>query len=88
MWARLRALVGRLIGLGVSAEDDEQARLRTTTTTLIALVLVVLAPTWIVTYRFERREAVEVKGKGLMTTYVVLGPLVPDAAESEALAQA
>jgi adenylate cyclase len=30
-------------------------------------------------YRVERREAVEVKGKGLMTTYVVLGPLVPDA---------
>jgi class 3 adenylate cyclase len=39
-------------------------------------------------YRFERREAVEVKGKGLMTTYVVLGPPVADAASSEALAQA
>ena len=26
-------------------------------------------------YRVERRDAVQVKGKGLMTTYVVLGPL-------------
>ena len=36
--------------LGVSAEDDEQERLRTTTATLIALVVVLLAPTWIVAY--------------------------------------
>ncbi len=31
-------------------------------------------------YRCERREAVEVKGKGPMTTYLVLGPLAPESA--------
>jgi adenylate cyclase len=33
-------------------------------------------------YRFEQREGVNVKGKQPMTTYVVLGPLVPDTADS------
>lgn len=33
-------------------------------------------------YRAERHDAVEVKGKGLMTTYVVLGPLADQARAS------
>lgn len=50
MWPAIAPLVRRFIQLGVSEEDDEQARLRTATTTLIALVVVALSPTWIVTY--------------------------------------
>lgn len=50
MWDRFQTLIGRLIRIGVSAQDDEQARLRMTTTTAIALLVVVLSPTWIVTY--------------------------------------
>ena len=50
MWGWLPSLPGRLMLLGVSAEDDEQQRLRTATSTLIAVVVVLLSPLWIGTY--------------------------------------
>src|SRR5262245_49400264 len=45
--AAFRRRLGELVQIGVSAEDDEQARLRTAATTLVALVVVILTPAWV-----------------------------------------
>jgi len=50
MLIHIPSAIGRLIELAVSAEDDEQQRMRTATASLIAAFIVVLSPAWVITY--------------------------------------